>query len=64
MITNERLEALREWLDEAAKKRGVEEPPDGTNGDYWASELSDAISELLSRRLDASERRYAPKETK
>jgi hypothetical protein len=60
MITNERLEYLIAWLTEAKDKNGVDAAPEGTNED-WAPDLADALQELLSRRRDASERRFAPK---
>lgn len=60
MITNERLEYLLAWLIEAKDKNGVDEAPEGNGA--WAPDLADALHELLSRRRDASERRFAPKQ--
>lgn len=62
MITNERLQYLREWLEHARDQDGVESTGEDNSG--WTVDLMDAISELLSRRRDASERRFAPKSDK
>ena len=59
MVTNERLEFLRQWLERAREKDGIEQ--NGEDNSDWAPDLIDAINELLDRRRDASERRFAPR---